>query len=144
MFLFNMLVQNTVKHSPAENESRYNRDGIRNRQGEQRLDVLGEYVINRVIHGSLCFSLVNHKISCNNSIRNKDDDEVEDDIGNHTIASMITISNITTIDGVAPLKDTCKVESIKRNDEKAPKPDKKNNKINSSISKHNIIVFSMM
>ena len=114
MFLLYMLVQNTVKHSPAEEESRYHRDGVRHRQGEQHLDVLGEYVVNRVIHGSHCFSLVNHKLSCYNSIRNKDDNEVQDDIGNHAIAK----GSITTIDGVAPLKDTCKVESI-RGDDKA-------------------------
>ena len=75
MFLLDMLVQKTVKHSPAEDKSRYDRDGVPHGQGEQHLDVLGEYVVIKVIHGSHCFSLVDHKISCYNSIGSKDDDE---------------------------------------------------------------------
>ena len=108
-----MLLKKSVKHPPAEDESRYHRDGVCHGQGEQHLDVLGENVVIRVVHCGYCYSLVNHKISCYNSIGYKDDDKVDDNVGNHTIASMTTISYITTIDGVAPLKDTCNAEGIK-------------------------------
>ena len=139
-----MLLKKSVKHSPAKDESRYHGDGVCNGQGEQHLDVLGENVGIRVVHCGYYYSLVNHKISCYNSIGNKDNDEVDDNIGNDEIAGMNTISEITAIDGVAPFKVTCNAEGIRRDDKKTPKPDKKNYKVNSSISKHNIIMLSMV
>ena len=115
-----MLLNKSVKHPPAEDESRYHGDGVCHGQGEQHLDVLGENVGIRVVHCGYCYSLVNHKISCYNSIGNKDDDKVDDNIGNDEIAGMKTVSGITAIDGVAPLKNTCNIEGIRRDDKETP------------------------
>ena len=120
--MFYLLLQEAVKHPPAEDEGRDDRDGVHNGETEQHLDVFGEHVVIRVSQGICCISLIHNKLPCNNTIGNKDDDEVDYNISNHAIASMITVGDITTIDGVAPLENTCKVEGIKRYGKETPKP----------------------
>ena len=106
--------------------------------------MLGEHVVDGAAHGSDGLPLINNEPSCNNAVGNEDDEKVDNYIDNHAIAGMVTVGDITAIDGVAPLEDTGEVESIKRNYSKAPNPDEENDKIYSSISKHNIFVLTMV
>jgi hypothetical protein len=144
VFWVNPIVQQVVEHPPAENRGWQHTDCVGNGEGDQHLDVLGEHIVDGAAHSSDGLPLINNEPSCNNAVGNEDDEKVDNYIDNHAIAGMVTVGDITAIDGVAPLEDTGEVKSIKRNDSKAPNPDEENDKIYSSISKHHIFVLTMV
>ena len=144
VFCFDVMVQQIVEPPPTENRGWYHTDCICNEEREQHLDVLGEHFVDGAAISSHCLSLINNEPSCNNAVGNEDDEKVDNYIDNHAIAGMVTVGDITAIDGVAPLEDTGEVESIKRNYSKAPNPDEENDKIYSSFSKHHNFVLTMV
>ena len=119
------MVQQFVKSPPTDIRCWYHTDGICNGEGKQHLDVLGEHVVDGAVHRSHCLSLINNEPSCNNAVGNEND-EKDCYIANHSIAGMVTLRNITAINGVGPLVDTSETEDITRNGRKAPKPDEEN------------------
>ena len=137
------MIQKSIEHPPAKDSGWQHTYGVGNGEGEQHLDVLCEHVVDWVDHSSAGLPLVNNEPSCNNAVGNEDDEKIDNYIDNHAIAGMVTVGDITTINGVGPREDTGEVKSIKRNDSKAPNPNEENHKINSSISKHQISVLTV-
>ena len=106
--------------------------------------MFGKHILIWVVHSNNCFSLIQNKPSCNNTIGKKDDDEVDDNISDHAIAGMIAVGDVTAIHGVGPCEDTCKAERIKGYSKEAPQPDEEDDKINALTPEHHIIVLGML